>query len=83
MKLLETKRIWCDDVHEWELWIDDFECMPTIRMWRDGQIIAKLIILADGSERESPREFEPWPEFIEHRFDEAVIVARSMRKAVR
>ena len=83
MKLLETKRIWCDDSHEWELWIDDDECMPTIRMWRDGGIIAKLIILADGSERESPRKSEPWPEFIQCRFAEAVEVARAMRRAGR
>jgi hypothetical protein len=52
-------------------------------MWRDGGIIAKLMILADGSECESPREFEPWPEFIQCRFAEAVEVARAMRKAVR
>jgi hypothetical protein len=63
--------------------IDDYECMPTVRMWRDGGIIAKLMILADGSECESPREFEPWPEFIRCRFAEAVEVARAMRKAVR
>jgi hypothetical protein len=83
VKLLETKRVWCDDVHEWELLIDDYECMPTVRMWCDGGIIAKLMILADGSECESPREFEPWPEFIRCRFAEAVEVARAMRKAVR
>ncbi len=83
MKLLETKRIWRDDVHEWELWINDDECMPTIRMWRDGELVAKLIILADGSERELPRKFQPWPEFIQCRFAEAVEVARAMRKAVR
>jgi len=81
MKLLEQKMMWCDDAYEWELLIDYSECMPTIRMWRDGKIIANRIILADGSECESPRKFEPWPEFIEHRFDEAVIVARSMRNA--
>jgi hypothetical protein len=57
--------------------------MPTILVWRDGRIIANLIILADGSECESPREFEPWPEFIQCRFAEAVEVARAMRKAVR
>ena len=83
MRVLETKRIWRDDVHEWELWIHDDECMPTIRMWRDGRLIAKLIILADGSERESPRKSEPWPEFIQCRFAEAVEVARAMRRAGR
>ena len=87
MRLIEQKTMWCDGVYGWELWIDSSECaLPTIRMWRDGTLVKKLMFLVDGSVLEWPMSAvlaPPWPEFIQRQFAEAVEIARTMRKVVR
>lgn len=86
MDLLERKIAWRGDLHgkphEWCLWFYSDKCVPRFLVLRDGDVIADLVILADGLDHEWPSKLVPWPEDVHRQFEEVVEVVREMRKAV-
>ena len=86
MDLLERKIAWRADQHgkphEWCISFYSDKCVPRFLVLRDGDVIADLVILADGLDHEWPRKLVPWSEEVHRQFEEVVEMVRETRKAV-